>query len=56
MLRSLANATACATATAFNRWIEEDWGFDHEGRIFAAAFISLQSLPMAVAEPLLATL
>ena len=41
---------ACATATAFNRWIEEDWGFEHEGRIFSAAFISLQSLPMAVVE------
>ncbi|MFO0687252.1 MAG: amidohydrolase family protein [Myxococcota bacterium] len=41
---------ACAAATAFNRWIEEDWGFAHRGRIFAAAFISLQSLPMALAE------
>ena len=41
---------ACAAATAFNRWIEEDWGFDYQGRIFSAAFISLQSLPMALAE------
>lgn len=41
---------ACATATAFNRWIEDDWGFQYRGRIFAAAFISLQSLPMALAE------
>jgi hypothetical protein len=31
---------ACATATAFNRWIEEDWGFAYRDRIFAAAFIS----------------
>jgi predicted TIM-barrel fold metal-dependent hydrolase len=41
---------ACAAATAFNRWVEEDWGFAHQGRIFSAAFVSLQSLPMAVAE------
>jgi len=41
---------ACAAVTAFNRWIEEDWGFDYRGRIFSAAFISLQSLELAVAE------
>jgi predicted TIM-barrel fold metal-dependent hydrolase len=41
---------ACAAASAFNRWIEEDWGFDYRDRIFAAAFISLQSVPEAVAE------
>jgi len=41
---------ACAAVTAFNRWIEEDWGFAHRGRIFAAAFISLQSVPLAIAE------
>jgi len=41
---------ACATATAFNRWIEDDWGFRYRDRIFSAAFISLQSLPMAIAE------
>lgn len=43
-------AAACAAATAFNRWIEEDWGFAYRDRIFSAAFISLQSLPMALAE------
>jgi predicted TIM-barrel fold metal-dependent hydrolase len=41
---------ACATTTAFNRWIEEDWGFAYKGRLFAAAFISLQSVEMAIAE------
>ena len=41
---------ACAAATAFNRWIEEDWGFAYQQRIFSAAFISLQSLEMAVDE------
>jgi predicted TIM-barrel fold metal-dependent hydrolase len=41
---------ACAAASAFNRWIEEDWGYSYRNRLFAAAFISLQSVPMAVAE------
>jgi predicted TIM-barrel fold metal-dependent hydrolase len=41
---------ACAAASAFNRWVEEDWGFAYRGRIFAAAFISLQSVDAAVAE------
>jgi predicted TIM-barrel fold metal-dependent hydrolase len=41
---------ACAAATAFNRWIEEDWGFAYRDRIYAAAFVSLQSVPEAVAE------
>ena len=41
---------ACAAATAFNRWVEEDWGFAYQDRIFAAAFISLQSVTAAVNE------
>ncbi|MEZ4291034.1 MAG: amidohydrolase family protein [Myxococcota bacterium] len=41
---------ACAAVSAFNRWIEEDWGFAYRNRIFSAAFISLQSLPLAIAE------
>lgn len=41
---------AIATATAFNRWIEEDWGFAYRDRIFAAPFISLQRVDGAVAE------
>jgi predicted TIM-barrel fold metal-dependent hydrolase len=41
---------ACAAVTAFNRWIEEDWGFDYAGRIFAAPFISLQVVDLACAE------
>lgn len=41
---------ASATATAFNRWIEEDWGFAHRDRIFAAPFLSLQSIDGAIAE------
>ncbi len=41
---------ACAAATAFNRWIDEEWGFDRDGRIYAAPFISLQVVEMACAE------
>ncbi len=29
------------TFTAFNRWLEEDWGFAYEDRIFAAPYLSL---------------
>lgn len=47
---SASPAAACAAATAFNRWIEEDWGFDYRGRIFAAPFLSLQSVDLAVRE------
>ena len=35
---------------AFNRWLEEDWGFDYEDRIFAAPYISLADLDVAVEE------
>ncbi len=35
---------------SFNRHLEEDWGFDHEGRIFAAGNMALDDLDMAVAE------
>jgi predicted TIM-barrel fold metal-dependent hydrolase len=41
---------ACAAARALNRWIEEDWGFDYRGRLFAAAFISLLRVDQAVVE------
>ncbi|MEL7209096.1 MAG: amidohydrolase family protein [Actinomycetota bacterium] len=35
---------------AFNRWLEEDWGCNHEGRIFASPYISLSQLDAAIAE------
>ena len=34
----------------FNRWIEEDWGFDYKGKIFAAPYISLVDVDQAVSE------
>jgi predicted TIM-barrel fold metal-dependent hydrolase len=33
--------TAYANLKAFNRWLEEDWGYDNVGRIFAAPMILL---------------
>ncbi len=36
--------------TAFNRWLEEDWGFEHADRIFAGPYISLASVDWACRE------
>ena len=35
---------------AFNRWLEEDWGYGDDGRIYAAPMISLVDPDQAVAE------
>jgi predicted TIM-barrel fold metal-dependent hydrolase len=40
----------CLTFRAFNRWLREDWGFDHEGRILAAPYLSLADVGWAVEE------
>jgi predicted TIM-barrel fold metal-dependent hydrolase len=39
---------AVSAFAAFNRWLEEDWGFAHEGRIFAVPYVQLLD-PMAAA-------
>lgn len=39
-----------ATLEAFNRWLVDDWGFHHEGRIFAAPMFSLMDVDRAVRE------
>lgn len=31
----------CAAFSAFNRWLDEDWGFAHQERLFAAPYITL---------------
>ena len=36
--------------TAFNRWLEEDWGFAHQDRIFAAPYLTLVDVDWACAE------
>jgi len=38
------------TFRAFNRWLQEDWGFDYHGRIFAAPYITLADVDFAVSE------
>ncbi|HWE53974.1 MAG TPA: amidohydrolase family protein [Acidimicrobiales bacterium] len=38
------------TFTAFNRWLEEDWGFDHHGRIISAPYLTLADLDWAIDE------
>jgi predicted TIM-barrel fold metal-dependent hydrolase len=38
------------TFTAFNRWLEEDWGFAYRDRIFAAPYLSLCDVDWAVRE------
>lgn len=39
-----------ANLHAFNRWLDEDWGFNHQGRIFAVPLMSLLDVDRAVAE------
>ena len=36
--------------TAFNRWLDEDWGFNYQDRIFAAPYFSLCDPDWAVRE------
>jgi predicted TIM-barrel fold metal-dependent hydrolase len=39
-----------ASLSAFNRWLEEDWGFAYEGRLFGAAMVSFADVDAAAAE------
>ncbi|MEL7210985.1 MAG: amidohydrolase family protein, partial [Actinomycetota bacterium] len=39
-----------AAFTAFNRWLEDDWGYDYEGKIFAAPLITMADPERAAAE------
>jgi predicted TIM-barrel fold metal-dependent hydrolase len=39
-----------ANLEAFNRYVEDDWGYGADGRIFAAAMVSLVDLDRAVRE------
>jgi predicted TIM-barrel fold metal-dependent hydrolase len=41
---------AMAAFTAFNRWLEDDWGYAYQERIFAAPYLCLMDLDKAVAE------
>jgi len=39
-----------ATLNAFNRWLEDDWGYCHRNRIFAVPMISLMDVDKAIEE------
>ena len=39
-----------ASLSAFNRWLEEDWGFDHRSRLISAPMLSLADPDAAVVE------
>ncbi|MEZ5168585.1 MAG: amidohydrolase family protein [Acidimicrobiales bacterium] len=39
-----------ANIASFNRWLEEDWGFGTDGRIFGVPLLSLLDVDAAVAE------
>jgi predicted TIM-barrel fold metal-dependent hydrolase len=41
---------ACVTFRAFNRWLEEDWGFQYRDRIFAGPYLTLADPDWAVEE------
>ncbi len=38
------------TFTAFNRWLDDDWGFAYQDRIFTAPYITLSDLDWAISE------
>lgn len=38
------------TFHAFNRWLEEDWGFAYKDRIFSAPYIIMRDLDLAIEE------
>ena len=35
---------------AFNRWLDDDWGFAYQDRIFAVPFLTLSNVERAVSE------
>jgi predicted TIM-barrel fold metal-dependent hydrolase len=39
-----------ANLRAFNRWLDDDWGFAYRDRLFSAAMLSLLDVDLAVAE------
>ena len=41
---------ACAAFSGFNRWLEEDWGFAYQNRLFAAPYLSLMDPDWAATE------
>jgi hypothetical protein len=40
----------CVLTEGFNRWLEEDWGLDYKGRLFAAPYLTLADVEWACRE------
>jgi predicted TIM-barrel fold metal-dependent hydrolase len=43
-------AACAANFASFNRWLDEDWGFDYAHRIFAAPWLTLVDIDRAASE------
>jgi predicted TIM-barrel fold metal-dependent hydrolase len=41
---------AFANLRSFNRWLEDDWGYDYQNRLFAVPLLSLADIDLGVAE------
>ena len=41
---------AIAAFEAFNRWLDDDWGFAYQDRLYAAPYLTLMDLDRAIAE------
>jgi predicted TIM-barrel fold metal-dependent hydrolase len=39
-----------ANLHSFNRWLDDEWGFDHEGRLYAPPLLSLLDVDLAIKE------
>ncbi|MBV1880601.1 MAG: amidohydrolase [Pseudomonadales bacterium] len=49
-LRDGGPEVVMANYRSFNKWIQDDWGWDYQGRIFSAAQLSLVDLNLALSE------
>ena len=43
-------AALTASFRAFNRWLDEDWGFNYQDRIYAAPYVTLLDVDWAIEE------
>ena len=50
LLKRRPRGASRITFTAFNRWLDEDWGCNYRDRIFAAPYVSLCDVDWAVRE------
>ena len=50
MKEAIAPLNTDAVLRAFNRWVEDDWGYAYQGRIFGVPMLSLLDIDLAVRE------